>query len=492
MWDKNSLYNLVNEKLKDYLFIVVSNREPYIHIFSEDKIKCIKPASGLTTALDPVMQACGGTWIAHGSGNADKEVTDNNSKVSVPPEKPRYTLKRVWLTKEEENGYYNGFANEAIWPLCHIVYKKPVFRESDWHYYKKVNEIFARSVLEETGNKKALVFIQDYQLALLSSMIKERNPDIVTAQFWHIPWPNPEAFRICPWQDEILAGLLGNDLLGFHIRYHCNNFMDTVSRTLEARVDYEKYEISFNNTTTAIRSYPISVDFEEFSRAKSEEVSREVKRLKSSLGLRDEIVGIGIERFDYTKGIPDRLKAIDRFLEKYPEYLTKVVYIQAGVSSRTHIEAYKLLNDEIGDLVEKINWKYKTGRWQPIIFLCDNMPQLSLMALRRMADFCIVSSLHDGMNLVAKEYVASRFDESGVLILSTFTGSARELTGAILVNPYAIDQFAESIKEAIEMPQEEKQKRMARMRETVQENNIYKWAGDIISDLLNLEFGGGA
>lgn len=491
MWDKDSLCELVHERLKDYLFIVVSNREPYIHTYTEDDIKCSLPASGLTTALDPVMQACGGIWIAHGSGEADREVVDSNNKVNVPPEKPRYTLKRIWLTKEEENGYYNGFANEALWPLCHIVYKKPVFRESNWNDYQKVNKIFARNVLEEVGDNKALVFIQDYQLALLSRIIKENNPNIITAQFWHIPWPNPEAFRICPWQNEILEGLLGNDLLGFHIRYHCNNFMDTVSRTLEARVDYEKYEISFNSSRTAVRTYPISVDFEDFSQnSQTEEVANEVRRLKSRFGLHDEIIGIGIERFDYTKGIPDRFKAIDRFFEKYPEYLKKMVFIQAGVASRIHIDAYKILNDEIWNLVEEINWKHKIGRWQPIILIQENLSQLSLLALRRMADYCIVSSLHDGMNLVAKEYVASRFNEDGVLILSSFTGSARELTNALLVNPYAIDHFAEAIKTAVEMPPDEQQKRMAKMREIVRENNIYKWAGDIITDLLRLEFGG--
>jgi trehalose 6-phosphate synthase len=375
MWDKDTLCELVHDRLNDYLFIVVSNREPYIHTYSEGGIKCSVPASGLTTALDPVMQACGGIWIAHGSGDADKEVVTQNNCVDVPPENPKYSLKRVWLTKEEENGYYNGFANEALWPLCHIVYNRPIFRESDWNYYKKVNEIFARNVLEEVGDKKALVFIQDYQLALLPRMIKEQNPNIITAQFWHIPWPNPEAFRICPWQNEILEGLLSNDLLGFHIRYHCNNFMDTIARTLEARVDYENYEITFNNSKTAVRTYPISVDFDEFSQlAQSEEVTSEVKRLKSKFSLRDEIVGIGIERFDYTKGIPDRLGAIDLFFDKNPEYLRKMVFIQAGVASRIHIDAYKALNHEIEAMIERINWKYRSGWWKPVILLNENIP----------------------------------------------------------------------------------------------------------------------
>jgi trehalose 6-phosphate synthase len=483
MWTKESLNELVHSKLKDYLFIVVSNREPYIHNFVGQDIKCQIPASGLTVALDPVMQACGGTWIAHGSGTADKEVVDQSNKVSVPPNNPRYCLKRVWLTKEEENGYYSGFANEALWPLCHIVYNRPIFRESDWNMYKKVNQIFAHNVLEEVGNRKAFVFIQDYHLALVARYIKENNSsnNIITAQFWHIPWPNPEAFRICPWQEQILKGLLSNDLLGFHIRYHCNNFMDTVDRVLECRIDREHYEVHHSGHKTAIRPFPISVDFEEFnSQPDEEESKREVQRIKLSLGLQDEAIGVAIERFDYTKGIPDRLRAINRFFEKNPQYLTKMVFIQAGVTSRLNIEAYKSLNREIDSLVEQINWKYTIGWWKPIIMLRENLPQLTLMALRRMANFFIVSPLHDGMNLVAKEFVASRFDEDGVLLLSPFAGSSRELTDALLVNPYATDHFADAIKTALEMPAAERKKRMQKMRAVVQENNIYKWAGDII------------
>ena len=491
MQTRESLRELVQEKLRDYLFIVVSNREPYVHTFSGREIKCQKPPSGLTVALDPVMQACGGTWIAHGSGDADAHVVDKGNKVLVPPQKPLYPLKRVWLSRKDEDGYYYGFSNEALWPLCHIAYTRPMFNESDWDTYKRVNQIFADSVLEEVGDRKAFVFVQDYHLALLPKIIKERNPNIIVAQFWHIPWPNREAFRICPWQEDILDGLLGNDLLGFHIRYHCNNFLDTVDRTIEARVDWERYEVIRGGKRTAVRPFPISVDFEAISReAQSEEVGAEIERLKAKLGLNDEVIGMGLDRLDYTKGIPDRLRAIDRFFEKYPEYKGKAVFIQAGVPSRIHIPVYKQVNDEIDNLVEEVNWKYAAWHWKPVIYLKENLPPLTLMALRRMSNFCIVSSLHDGMNLVAKEFVASRFDEDGVLILSPFTGAARELTDALLVNPYATDHFAKAIKEAIEMPREERQKRMRRMREIVRENNIYKWAADIISELVKFEFGG--
>ena len=491
MWTRESLSELVEGKLAGYLFIVVSNREPYIHTFAGSEICHQVPASGLTAALDPVMRACGGTWIAHGSGDADRQVVDSHNKTRVPPEEPKYALKRVWLTKEEEDGYYFGFSNEALWPLCHISYTRPLFDEADWLTYKKVNQVFAKAVLEEVGTRKVFVFVQDYHLALVPRLVRQSNPNAVVAQFWHIPWPNREAFRICPWQEEILDGLLGNHLLGFHIRYHCNNFLDTIDRAIEARVDWDRYEVSRGGKKTAVRPFPISVDFEELSRqAQQREAGEEIASLRERLGLTDELVGIGLDRIDYTKGIPDRFRAIDRFLDKYPQYRGRVVFIQAAVPSRVHIDAYKRLNEEIDRAVEQINWKYSSGHWRPIIYLREHLPPVTLMALRRMANFCVVSSLHDGMNLVAKEFVASRFDGDGVLILSPFTGAARELTEALLVNPYATDHFAEAIKAAVEMPQEERQRRMLRMRETVRENNVYKWAGDIISELVRFESGG--
>jgi len=475
--------------MADYLFVIVSNREPYVHTFQGEEIKCGMPASGVTMALDPVMQSCGGIWIAHGSGDADKEVVDAHNHIQVPPEESRYTLRRVWLTKEEEAGYYYGFSNEALWPLCHVVYTRPTFKSADWETYKKVNELFSRTVLEEIGDKKAFVFIQDYHFALLSRLIREKNPNCILSQFWHIPWPNPEAFRICPWKEEILHGLLGNDLLGFHIRYHCMNFLETVDRMIEARTDYEKFEIIKGGKSTRVRPFPISIDFDEASsRGQSQEVEIEMRRLRKTLGLGGQIVGLGVDRIDYTKGIPERFRAIDLFFEKYPQYKGKVKFIQAGPLSRIHIQQYKDLNEELTRLMVEINFKYERGRWKPIQFHRSNFGKKELMALYRLADFCVVSSLHDGMNLVAKEYVASRADNTGVLILSQFTGAARELESALLVNPYDVDGLAENIRLAIEMTEGEKQKRMSKMREVVQKNNIYRWTGKVLSELLRFEF----
>jgi len=486
-WTKEDLQELVKTKLTGRLFTVVSNREPYIHISSGDEVRCIVPASGLTVALDPVMRACGGVWVAHGSGSADREVVDDKNRVSVPPDEPCYTLRRVWLTKEEEEGYYLGFSNEALWPLCHIAYTPPNFDEAHWDTYKRVNQIFADAVLEEVGDSQAFVFIQDYHLALLSRLIKARNPQVITAQFWHIPWPNPEAFRICPWGEEILDGLLGNDILGFHIKYHCDNFLETVRRMLESRVDNERSAVSRGGRTTLVRPFPISVDFHRIARdAAKAEVTEEMEEIRHRWQLGDEFIGIGIDRLDYTKGIPHRFRALDKFLAKYPDYQGRMAFFQLGEPSRIHIKKYKELNTEIDDLVEEINWKYQSANWKPIIYVREHLSPTTLLAFNRLAHFCIVSSLHDGMNLVAKEFVSSRTDEDGVLILSRFTGAARELTEALLVNPYATDDFAESIRKAIEMPKEQRKARMRKLRQAVEENNIYHWAGSIISGLANL------
>ena len=486
---KEELQAMVHSKFKEYPFIVVSNREPYIHRWVSEEIKCFRPAGGLTVALDPVMQACGGTWVAHGSGDADPDVVDEQGRISVPVEAPRYTLKRVWLSKNDEAGYYDGFSNQALWPLCHTVYVKPIFRQTDWHAYKEVNRRFADAVYAEIGDKRAFVFIQDYHLALLAKMIKERCPNVITGQFWHIPWPNYEAFRICPWQEEILDGLLANDLIGFHTLYDCNNFLETVDRTLECRIEREKQAIIRGGHSTSVQAFPISVDFAEISaRAGTEEVASEVDRLRHDYNLRQEFIGIGIDRVDYTKGIVERFKAIDLFLSENPRYEGRFTFVQAGEPSRTHVEQYKKLNEEIDELVEEINRRRWRSRWKPILYIKEHLSPFTLAALQRLATFCIVSSLHDGMNLVAKEFVSSQVDGDGVLILSRFTGAARELTDALLVNPYSVDDIAKAIKVAVNMSKKERRRRMSALRAIVQENNIYSWASSIISEIAKFQF----
>ncbi len=489
-WNKKKLYELVREKLADKLFIVVSNREPYVHTMSGDNIKWDHAVSGLTEALDPVLRASGGTWIAQGTGDADRKVVDADDRVGVPPDGPEYTLRRVWLTEEEVRGYYINFSNKGLWPLCHITFIPPEFSEADWLTYKKVNRIFADAVLQEIGNRKALVLVQDYHFALVSHYLKEQNPLLTVGQFWHIPWPAYEVLRTCPWYEEILTGLLGNDLLGFHIATHCQSFMESIEHGLGARTNRKRGTITQKSHTTFVEPFPISVDFDEISkRAGTKEVEREMESLRREFNLEDKYVGVGMDRLDYTKGIPERLQALDKFLEDNPRYRGKVVFIQAGMPSRTQIGTYEEMGQRINDLVSRINEKYGTAFWQPVIPMIRQLTPVTLNALRRLAHFCVVSSLHDGMNLVAKEYVSARIDGDGVLILSRFTGAAEELSEALLINPYVIDEFAGTIKEAIEMPEAERRRRMGKIRETVSANNIYRWGASIISRLVSIAEG---
>jgi trehalose-6-phosphate synthase len=485
-WSKEGLYRLVREKLAGYLFIMVSNREPYVHTMSRGQIECTRPVGGLTEALDPVMRASGGIWVAQGTGDADRKVVDARDRVAVPPGEPEYTLRRVWLTEGEVAGFYLGFSNEALWPLCHITFTPPVFSEGNWKIYREVNQVFAEAVLQEIGNRRAVVLVQDYHFALLARFLKERRPELTVGQFWHIPWPAYEVFRTCPWQAEILDGLLGNDLLGFHTRSFCDNFLESVARSLEARVDREGSAVIRGNATL-VEPFPISVDFDRLSvQAGTEAVAREVASLRRELNLEGKLVGVGMDRVDYTKGIPERLQALDRFLQDNPKYLGRVVFVQAGMPSRTQIDTYKAIGQRIEGLIKGINDKYGTDSWLPVIALTRQMTPLELQALRRIASFCVVSSLHDGMNLVAKEFVASRVDGDGVLLLSRFAGAAAELGDAVLINPFAIGEFAGRIKEAIEMPEAERRRRMKSLRGIVADHNIYRWGAEMVSRLISI------
>jgi alpha,alpha-trehalose-phosphate synthase [UDP-forming] len=495
MWTADRLAVQVQTRLDGSRLFVVSNREPYMHQRDGKMLEVVVPPSGLVTALEPVLDACDGTWIAHGSGEADSEVVDAHDRLRVPPDSPRYTLRRVWLSKEEEEGYYYGFANEGLWPLCHIAHTRPIFRAQDWQHYQEVNRKFTAAVLEEIKDTpKPVVLVQDYHFALLPRLLKEKRPDARVAIFWHIPWPNPEAFGICPWQRQLVDGLLGADLIGFHIQSHCNNFLQTVDRVVESRSDWEHFSVQRQSHRTIVRPFPISVDLTEVDVAEDESVeggAYEAKyldrlALMHSLGVEAAIVGVGVDRVDYTKGIPERFQAIERFLEKYPKYRGKFTFVEIGAPSRTHIKRYHDLLAEVEAEAERINWRFQTGKWKPIVFLKRQHSHEEIKRYYSASDLCLVTSLHDGMNLVAKEFIAARRDERGVLILSQFTGAARELRDALLVNPYDIDQTAEAIRAALEMDPEEKQLRMHRMRKTIREHNIYRWAGNLITELCEL------
>ncbi len=483
VWTEERLKQFVSLSLEGSTLVVVSNREPVSHHWRNGKVEAQVPASGLVTAMEPVMRVCGGVWVAHGSGDADVETADARGRLRLPEDDPRYTLRRVWLTKEEEQGYYYGFANEGLWPLCHIVHTRPLFRPDDFAHYQAVNRKFAETVLAEIRDaENPLVLIQDYHFALLPAIIKAERPDARVAIFWHIPWPNFEAFGICPWQHELLEGMLGADIIGFHTQYHCNNFLETMDRALEARIDWEHFAVTRGEHVTIVKPFPISVapEFIEDPPA----VTRE--DLLRELGVSAEFLGVGVERVDYTKGLPERFRALGWFFERYPEYRGRLVFVQLGAPSRSTIERYQQLQHEVEAAISEVNQAWQTRTWRPILYLNRHHDHRAIWAFYRHADFCMVTALHDGMNLVAKEFVSVRDDESGVLILSRFTGASHELHDALLVNPYDQAATAEAVHAALEMPAEERRARMQRMRRVVREHNIYRWAGLLLHELAHL------
>ncbi|MGD0456241.1 MAG: trehalose-6-phosphate synthase [Terriglobia bacterium] len=490
LWTPERLRLHVRSKLGDRPFFVVSNREPYTHVYRGKAVEVTVPASGLVTAFEPILRTCQGTWLAHGSGDADRENVDGRDCLRVPPDEPKYTLKRVWLTKEEEEGYYFGFANEGLWPLCHIAHTRPTFRARDWEHYQAVNRKFAQALAEEMeGAEEPVVLVQDYHFALLPRLVKEKLPNARVAIFWHIPWPNPEAFSICPWQAELLDGLLGADLVGFHVQSHCNNFLETVNRTLEARVNWERFSVERGGHLSEVRPFPISVALEDTpektgSPPRSPYVDRAA--LLKDHGVEATFMGIGVDRVDYTKGILERFRGVERFMEKYPAYQGRFTFVQIGAPSRTHIKRYHDLQGEVESEADRINWRFQTARWRPIVYLHRHHNHQEIQRYYRAADLCLVTSLHDGMNLVAKEYVAARNDNQGVLVLSRFAGASGELRDAVLINPYDTEQLAEALFFSLQMDPEERSARMHRMRKVVKEFNIYRWAAELITELCEI------
>jgi trehalose 6-phosphate synthase len=487
-WGPEALRRILHQDLKGDEILIVSNREPYIHVRrSGNVIEVLRPASGLVTALEPVMRACSGTWIAHGAGSADRDTVDPRDHVMVPPEKPSYRIRRVWLTEHEEQGYYYGFANEGMWPLCHIAHTRPVFRSEDWQEYKHVNQRFAGVVVEEARTKDPIVLVQDYHFALLPRMIREQLPLATIITFWHIPWPNFESFGILPWREEVLEGLLGSSILGFHTQSHCNNFFDTVDRFLEARVDRETFTVSHGGNPTEVRRYPISIEWPPASLLQQPDIRTCRQRVRERLGMAAELrFGIGVDRLDYTKGILERFRAVERLLEVEPKWARRFSFVQVAAPSRSSIDEYRNLEIKVRELADRINQRFGAPGYQPIVLLIEHHEASRVYELYRAADLCYVSSLHDGMNLVAKEFIASRDDDQGVLILSQFTGAARELAEALIVNPYDIEQSAAALALALQMGPDEQRVRMRSMRHLVQEFNVYRWAGRMLLDAARM------
>ncbi|MFI5087384.1 MAG: trehalose-6-phosphate synthase [Terriglobales bacterium] len=487
-WTAERLAVSLRTRLKGSRLFVISNREPYMHTRKGNMLQTMVPASGLVTALEPILRACDGTWIAHGSGDADREAVDAKQCVRVPPEDPHYTLRRVWLTKEEEERYYYGFSNEGLWPLCHIAHTRPTFRAADFEEYQRVNQKFADALWDEMrGVEQPIVVVQDYHFALLPRMIKQRRPDARVGVFWHIPWPNPEAFGICPWQRELLDGLLGADLVGFHIQAHCDNFLETVDRVLESRIEWDRRNVNRGEHITMVRPFPISIVMPPVTdQEEKPNPHKQQAELLQEIGVDALYMGLGVDRLDYTKGILERMLAVERFLEKYPQNQGRFTFVQIGAPSRTHIQRYHDFMAEVAATAERINRRFRSGKWQPIVLRDRHHTHAELERYYRAADVCLVTSLHDGMNLVAKEYIASREDDEGVLVLSPFTGAARELPDALIVNPYDTEKLADAIHQALEMEGTERRARMRRMRQVVRQHNVYRWAANLIGELCDV------
>ncbi len=482
-WTQDTLRAVLRGEMRGNDIIVVSNREPYIHLRTPQGIAIQRPASGLVTALEPVMRACSGTWIAHGSGTADRETVDRNDRIEVPPEHPAYRIRRIWLSPTEIAGYYDGFANEGLWPLCHIAHVRPTFRTADWEQYRAVNARFADAVVKEAQSDDPVVLVQDYHFALLPRMIRDRLPKANIISFWHIPWPNPEAFAICPWRVELLDGMLGSDILGFHTQFHCNNFIDTVDRQIEARIDRETFTVVCRGERTAVHRYPISIEWPPAPLASAPAVDEARERVRVRFNLpRDHKLGVGIDRLDYTKGIIERFNAIARLFELEPQWIGRFTFVQIAAPTRGTIDNYREYAQHVRDLAEAINARFAGAAHPPIKLLNEHHEPDSVYEHHRAADFCFVSSLHDGMNLVAKEFVAAHDDERGVLILSQFAGASRELPEALIVNPYDADQCAAALHLALTMFPAEQRDRMRLMRNLIREFNVYRWAGRMLLD----------
>ena len=488
-WTEEQLKAFVKDILDDRKIIIASNREPYIHTKTNGKISYYFPSGGVVTAIDPIMQACGGTWVAHGSGDADRMVVDKNDRIAVPPGESKYTLRRVWLSKEEEDRYYNGFSNEGLWPLCHMAHTRPIFRKDDWEEYKRVNQKFAKAILQEIKrSNRPIVLVQDFHLALVPALIKAERPDATIGIFWHVPWPNSEAFSICPFRKELLDGMLGADIIGFHTQLHCNNFIDTVGKELESLIDLEQFAITRNGHTAYVKPFPISIAFSEEHAYKSYDQSVQIntKEIRKELNIQSKYIGLGVDRLDYTKGMLERFRAIETFLDKYPDYREQFTFVQIAPSSRSSVKKYREFENEVQKEVTRINGKFQTRTWKPILLLSKRYSHAELQHFYQLANLCLVTSLHDGMNLVAKEYVAARNDEKGVLILSQFAGASRELKDAFIVNPYNIENMADIIKESLEMNDEEQSRRMKKMRTVIKNFNIYRWSAELLKTLVNL------
>jgi len=473
----------------DRELVVVSNRQPYSHTTEDGDIAVDRPAGGLTAALDPVMQSAAGTWVAWGDGDADREVVGAEDTVAVPPEDPAYDLRRVWLTDEQVEGYYRGYSNQVLWPLCHLDLSKMNPREEFWQAYCEANADFADAILDSTDSAGSdpVVWFQDYHLALAPREVRDSRPDAFLAQFWHIPWPSWDAFRACPQYETLLDGLLANDLVGFHTDEYCRNFLDCVAAATDARVDRSSRSISYRGERTFVRSFPLGIDA-----ARQAELAEAggnggdgtaddrddwwtAFRETHGIGPEDTIA-VGVERLDYTKGIEQRLAALERFWADTPEWRDDLTYVQKGTESRSGIEAYDRLQNRVAAEIERINDRFGTDDWTPIVYVTDYVPEEGLAALYREADLGLVTPIRDGMNLVAKEFVAAQTRDPGVLVLSELAGATEQLGDeAVVVHPSDTAGVADAIDDALSLSLVERRQRLADLQREVHAEDVFAW-----------------
>ena len=472
--------------------LVASNRKPYSFSRDDDgEVAVSKPAGGLTSALDPIVQQLSGTWVGWGSGDADFDVADERGRIGVPPEDPAYTIQCLHLNERELEGYYYGFSNQVLWPLCHSMPSRANFDGEFWRFYRQVNETFADALVECADTEDPVVWFQDYHLALAPRMVRERLPGAFLTQFWHIPWPSWSTFQTCPQHRELLEGLLANDLLGFHDEAYTEAFCECVAETFDdAAVDADAGVVTYNGHTTRVQSHPLGIDAEEFAGlAASEEAEAFWSEFADTHDLGDK-VAVGVDRLDYTKGILQRLDALERLWERHPERRGTFTYVQKASESRSRIDEYRELQRDVERRVGELNDRFGTDDWTPVVYVDDHYSRRELSALYRHADAALVSPLRDGMNLVAKEYVASQTDGDGVLVLSKFAGAVKSLgDDALVVNPNDVPEFATTIEAALSMPERTRRRRMESLRRRVESERNDEWVSNQLRNVATAERG---
>ncbi len=460
--------------------VVVSNRQPYRHSETDDgeAVAVDRPTGGLTAGLDPVVQETGGTWVAWGDGDADRDVVDEADRVGVPPEDPAYTLRRVWLSDEQVANYYYGFSNQVVWPLCHGALGNVASDPEFWEAYQRTNRQFADVVVEEASDRSTIWF-QDYHFGLAPAMVRRTlGGEPTLLQFWHIPWPGWDTYRACPHRAELLRGLLANDVLGVHVPRYRDNFLQCVRACIDdATVDTERNEVTYRGSSTMVVASPMGVPAEKVRQGAADVSAADFAAFRAEHGIPEDVaVAVGVDRLDYTKGIVARLEALEYLWETQPEWQDQLTFVQNGSESRSAIPAYDRTQSAIREAVDRINDRFGTKDWQPVVFFTDTISQDELYGLYRYADAALVTAMRDGLNLVAMEYAAAQVDEDGALLLSDGTG-AHDLLGeyAYSISPFDAADIAETLASALSAPAAERRARMTKLRQQVADVDLATW-----------------